>query len=362
MLNSFDQGRWNKIKEDARRWWAGDLGRPLIQVRLNDRQRPVAALPSQPFASFYPMSVPVEQIVDRWEDDLQATTFLGDAFPHVCPNFGPGVIAAFLGAELVNGQDTVWFHPQADVVVDQLQFGFDPDNPWYRRCCDLVTAAVQRWQGSVQCALTDLGGNLDILSSFRPGEQLVYDLVDRPEQVKRLTWQAHEMWWQYFEAFTALTRGLTPGYSAWAAILSDEPHYMLQCDFCYMIGPDMFAEFVMPELKASADRLSHAFYHLDGPGQLVHLEALLAVDSIKGIQWVPGAGAADVGHWPQVYQDISAAGKKIHLASNMCERPFEILDVLAEQLGRVDHIVYTVEADLSQRDLAMTMLRKYGVV
>jgi len=46
----------------------------------------------------------------------------------------------------------------------------------------------------------------------------------------------------------------------------------------------------------------------------------------------------------------------------MCERPFEILDVLAEQLGRVDHIVYTLKADLSQREPALKLLRKYGVI
>ena len=70
MLDSFDQDRWNKIKEDARRWWAGDLGRPLIQVRLRNRQRSAGAVPSHAFASFYPMSLPVEQIVDCWEEEL----------------------------------------------------------------------------------------------------------------------------------------------------------------------------------------------------------------------------------------------------------------------------------------------------
>jgi len=364
VAEDFDQARWAKIKEDARQWWADDLGRPLIQVRLKNAHttRCKPALPGHEFASFYPAAVPVEQIVDGWDHDLNHTMFLGDAFPHVCPNFGPGVIAAFLGATLVNGEDTVWFHSDKDTGISDLSFAFDAENPWYRRCCDLVTAATDRWQGRVQCALTDLGGNLDILSVFRPAETLIYDLYDNPADVKRLTWQAHELWWRYFEAFSALTKDVNPGYSTWAAILSEEAHYMLQCDFCYMMGPDMFDEFVKPELKASADKLVNAVYHMDGQGQLVHLDSLLDIESIKGIQWVPGAGALDVTHWYEVYRKITAAGKKIHIASNMCEHPLDILDVLLEQLGRVDHIVYHLDADVSQLTEVQGLLRKYGVM
>ena len=30
----FAGSRWAKVREDARLWWAGELDRPLIQVRL----------------------------------------------------------------------------------------------------------------------------------------------------------------------------------------------------------------------------------------------------------------------------------------------------------------------------------------
>ena len=358
MSDYLDQDRWTKIKDDSRRWWAGDLGRPLIQVRLKD---PTLS-PGHEFASFYPMTAPVEQILDHWDAALEATVFLGDAFPHVCPNFGPGVIAAFAGAQLVNGNDTVWFHPAEAIDMSCHRFVYEQENAWLKRCRDLVRAAMERWEGRVQCAFTDLGGNLDILSTFRPAEQLIYDLYDCPDQVKRLTWSAHDLWWRCFEEFESLMHRSNPGYSSWAAIFSEAPHYMLQCDFCYMIGPDMFAEFVQPELEATAKRLAHAFYHLDGQGQLVHLDSLLAMESIQGIQWVPGAGAPDVAHWPEVYEKITAAGKKIHIVSNMCEQPFEILDILKQQIGCLDHVVYCVDADVSQRKEAEAMLKRFGAL
>lgn len=33
----FEQSRWEKIREDAARWWAGELDRPLFYITRNDR-------------------------------------------------------------------------------------------------------------------------------------------------------------------------------------------------------------------------------------------------------------------------------------------------------------------------------------
>ena len=43
---------------------------------------------------------------------------------------------------------------------------------------------------------------------------------------------------------------------------------MLQCDFSYMISPNMFKRFVVPDLTACCDHLDYGFYHLDGKGEL----------------------------------------------------------------------------------------------
>ncbi len=354
----FTKSQWDKIRDDSNAWWAGTLNRPILQVRLTDRSKPVRDMHS--FQAFYPLDVPASAIVEDWESQLGRITYLGDGFPHVWPNFGPGVIAAFMGADLVNGNETVWFHPVEDKELKDLELDYLPENKWFNRVKDVVNSAIDRWQGGVQIGLTDLGGNLDILSSFRPSEKLLFDLYDCPDDVKRLTWRAHELWWRYFREIEAMLKGVNPGYSSWARIFSEKPHYMLQCDFCYMIGPDMFDEFVRPELAASSDKLDNAFYHLDGPGELPHLDSMLRIDSLKGIQWIPGAGTADNTSWPDVYRKISDAGKKIQIFSNHSEKPFdEILDTIGEQTGRIDNIVYNIDLDISQRNKVEKFLAKY---
>jgi len=362
MTIDFDQARWKKIKHDARKWWAGKLGRPLIQVRLKGRNpgREEPAIPFYEFTSFYNLSIPAEKIVDRWDYELCCTKFLGDGFPHVLPNFGPGVIAAFMGARLENGEDTAWFFFPEVVEIDRLNFKSTEQNIWFNRIKDIIKASHKKWNGLVQIGMTDLGENLDILSAFRPSENLLFDLCDHPEQVKRLTWEAHHAWWAYFEKFNELHQPLNPGYTCWAPIFSESPYYMLQCDFAYMIGPKMFADFVLPEIIASAERLENAFYHLDGPGQLPHLDLLLKVDSLKGIQWIPGDGAPDVSNWRDVYRRIYQAGKLTQIFHDQYQDGFDLLDILKEQVGSGDNVCYIIDGDISQEKEIRKMLEKYA--
>jgi 5-methyltetrahydrofolate--homocysteine methyltransferase len=328
----FSAERWAQIRATYRAWWAGELDRPIIHATCGGRdpQRPEPKLAAKGFMPMYDWeSVSPAEIVDRWDYDLSCRQFLGDAFPVVWPNFGPGVMAAFIGAEIGVGDDTVWFHPRAEREAADLDLTpASESGPWLERVRNLMAVAAERWQGQVQVAMTDLGGNLDILSTFRPAEQLLFDLYDCPDEVKRLTWEAHESWWHYFALLDKIIRETNPGYSTWSSFFSEQPHYMLQCDFCYMIGPDMFDEFVRPELAASCQKLANPFYHLDGPGQLAHLDSLLAIEALAGVQWVPGAGQPGCAHWPEVYRKIRGAGKKIQLFGSLAD-----LDAVATQLG-----------------------------
>lgn len=359
----FDVIRWQRTEQNYSEWWEGSLERPLISMTLKGYE-PVMLRPALPlygFTSFYGLETPAEQVVDTWQWSLEGQRYLGDAFPAVWPNFGPGVIAAFLGCELHASleSNTTWYHPTQTREAKDLELVLDVNNPWYRRVCDIMRVADERFGGMVQVGMTDIGGNLDILSSFRPSEQLLLDLYDCPEEVERLTWQAHERWWECFESLRT-AQPHNPGYTAWTPIFSKESYYMLQCDFCYMISPDMFDHFVKPELAASCRRLDHAFYHLDGPGQLPHLDSLLEIPELKGVQWVPGAGQPDITHWPEVYRKIHKAGKLIQCFTSQAENEFEALDVIADQLGTAKGIIMIGEADRAEEDKAHRLLERYG--
>ena len=364
MPTGFSSQRWEKVARNASAWWAGRLERPLVQVYVGgqDPGRPEPALPARGFTSHYEMSVPVEAIVDRWDYDLARTKCLGDGFPHVWPNFGPGMVAGFLGCRVHNTPATTWFEPPREAELDELEFAFDPDNVWLRRIEDLLRAAMQRWDGRVQVAMTDLGGTLDVLASFRPAERLLTDLYDHPARVEALTWQLHDLWWQYFEGLDAvLRRGGDPGYTAWTPLFSPTSSYMLQCDLSYMIGPQMFERFVLPELAATCRRLGNPAYHLDGPGQIPHVDLLTGIPELKAIQYVPTVSARDATQYPDLYRRIRAGGKLIQLFGNYSRLGLGLVDVLTEQLGDARGIAMIAWVDAAQEAEARAFLRRWGV-
>lgn len=362
MAIAFDEKRWERVKETSRAWWAGELDRPLIQIRLHggEADRPEPRVPGHGFFSFYNPSITAGQIIDRSDYDLSRQEFLGDAFPTAWANFGPGVLAAFLGAYLENGESTVWFKPDRERDLSELDFFLNRENEWLQRVSDIGRAAGDRWDGLVQFGVTDLGGALDVLSTFRPGELLLTDLHDDPEGVKARVWDLHKLWFEAYEYLHGELRPPNPGYTAWTPIFSQETYYMLQCDFCFMIGPEMFDEFVKPELAACCKRLANPFYHLDGPGELPHLDSLLTIDELKGVQWIPGAGAPGVESWPEVYRKIREAGKLVQLFGSQSAMNWRVLDVLAEQLGDARGICMIADAPVGERDEVMAFLKKYG--
>ena len=364
MAIDFSPQRWQRIKDSYGRWWAGDLERPLIPVVLGGRDpgrpEPAAPLLSQETCADFTWSP--EELIDRIDYKLSCQVFMGDAYPFFNMDcFGPGVAAAFLGARLDNSSGRVWFHPPEERAIEDIHFEYDPGNIWLQRIKAIYRAGMERWQGSVLMGMTDLGGTMDILSTFRPSEKLLLDLYDSPDEVERLMRECHEMWHRYFDELNAILRPVNPGYSDWSRIYSETPTYMLQCDFSYMIGPKMFGRFVLPELEASCKRLPHAFYHLDGVGQLPHLGSILQIEELDGVQWIHGDGKPDSGNWPEVFRTIQQGKKLIQVSSG----GFPALDKIQGQMGNLKGVHYLgfMWSDLPLGDevLIRSELHRYGI-
>ncbi len=332
MSIDFTAEHWERVRKTYDFWWSGALDRPVVPVELTGRDpgRPKPAAPLLSQATCHDLSIPAADLVDRIDYELSTKLFLGDAYPRVnLDAFGPGILAAMLGARLDNASGQVWFFPPDDKPLPELHFEYDPDNAWLRRIRKICRAAVERWEGRVLVGMPDLGGNLDILAAFRLPQRLALDLFDLPDEVKRLVGEAHETWHRVYCDLNEVLQAERFGYTDWAGIYSNVPCYMLQCDFSYMISPDMFDEFARPELVQTCARLTRAFYHLDGTGQLSHLDSLLAIEGLDGVQWVPGAGKKACACWPEVYQKIAAAGRKIQIIDGA----FETIETIAQQIG-----------------------------
>jgi hypothetical protein len=324
---NFSEADWERIERDYTAWWAGELERPLLVM---SGRKPGMEVPEfNRFLPNHPEKSP-EAVCDMLDQACRATQHFGDGFPWVFINFGPGVLAAFVGAKVHRRPETIWFEPSEPREIKDITLVFDPDSEVWQRVVAITQAAVDYWDGRMAVSHTDLGGNLDVVASLRSTERLLTDLIDEPEEVERLVWAVKDAWCESYDRLATIIRTKCRGTVSWAQNWSSRQSYMLQCDFCYMISPAMFRRFVQPELAAVCNTLDDAFYHLDGPGALPHLDALLEIESLKGIQWIPGAGQREAAEWPDVLRRIREGGKlcQIHCS------PEQALNVTRELGGR----------------------------
>ena len=358
----FDTRNFSKIKEDGQKFWDGNLKRPLIQTYLSGKEagRRVPLKTDSELLLFFDKNITCSDFVDVWEYKLSDLLFMGDAFPYVRPLLASSAMAVYIGCDYVVDANTIWFEPSKNVNIKDIEVRYDPENIWFRRTLDIYSTAIKRWNGSVQPVITNIGGVFDILAMIIPSEDIVYAMYDQPEQIKRLIWQIHNVWWQYYEDLSKVILQGSIGYmDFWLPIPCRKPSFILQSDFCCLLTEALFDEFVKPELEESCRRLEGAMFHLDGPGAIRHLDSLLSIDNLKVIQWVPGDGQKDVTEWPELYKKVRNAGKQIFITG---EGTRENFDKIVEHLGSAEGLCYLACGDVCEKDVFKKWLADYNVL
>lgn len=305
---AFTAERWQHVEREWTKFWNGEQDRPMVNIMgLTDPDLP----PVPEYRGFfpqYPLSMSAEEIVDIESRQLARMRWVGDAFPSRLMAFGPGSLSLYMGAVPEITADSVWFHPTAGSLAE-ISTRIDLESVWFRRVHAILDRALEAWGDAVQVIHSDVNCGLDILGALRGSEPLLFDFYDDPERVKELTLGITRAWKENFDFETQKILAHCRGTANWGGMFTRGTTYMLQCDFSYNLSPRFFEEYVVPDISALCDHLSDPFYHLDGKGALPHLELLLAIRKLKGIQWVPGAGQPDASEWLDVLAKIRQAGK-----------------------------------------------------
>ena len=306
----FSDADWQRLETDWTAWWNHELDRPLVVVEV-----PHLYNPKIEFTKEFMQEKTLDEMLDHYQSRLETTRFYGDAWPRWFPNFGPGIMAAFLGATVHFDEEssTIWYAPESEVKLSELHLEMDANNFWWQRIRNLTQAALDRWGDRVNLAHTDFTCNLDILASLCSSEKLLLALLDDPVEVQRLLSDIRALWKIYWDELYAIIRQSRRGTSYWAQLWSPKRYCMLQSDFSYMISPQMFEQFVLADIQELSEFLDFPFYHLDGVGQIAHLDMLLSIEQLKGIQWIPGAGQPPPEKWLSLLKRIRNAGKLCHV-------------------------------------------------
>ena len=320
---------WQQAQERMTAWWSGEIvDRVIIHVTA---PRPDTTGDDQwsNWSLVHNLTQP-ETVIQEFERHCRRTYFGGEAFPSLWINFGPGVMAAYIGAVARIREDTVWFEtPKAwDQVFASAKF--DPDNEWWKLTQEITAKVTEAAAGRFFVGITDLGGNLDIAASLRGTQDLVYDLKDHPDNVKAICQRTNQLWFRYYDRLRQIIHQKMAGTSSWMGIWSPQRWYPLQCDFAAMLSPRLFEEFALPYLAEQCRWLDHSVYHWDGPGQIPHLDLLLDVPELDGIQWTPGEGEPGCGSpkWFPLYKRIQEQGKLLVLIDRV--QKDEVEQLMAE--------------------------------
>jgi len=312
---------WEETKQRYMAWWAHEaLDRCALYVTAPKDGVARGVWPPRP-------SDPVQYWTDLdYMSKCRAVSFQtsywgGEAFPVWHPGYpGHTSIPAFLGCPTTLTFETGWWDPiLTGEDIDYQNLSIDKNGKWWKFALALLARENKEALGKAIPALVAFSGCGDTLAALRGTERLLYDVVERPDQVKAAEAYLMDMWCEVYEMFYNILKDTAEGSVSWGGFWSPGKTYMAQCDFSYMISPKMFQELFLPQIEKQTRYLDHTMYHLDGIGAFPHVPALCELPRLHGLQIVMGAGKSSPLQHLDLLKYIQSKGKNLELFLNVDE-------------------------------------------
>lgn len=305
---------WAEIRQRFNTWWQrSDSNSPLINlvVRLEEPSEAVEA--EKTFSDPSGLYLDVPEIILRRRNFYRRHQLMAEAYPQVSLDLGPGSLALYLGSEPGFARDTVWFNPCVDDISQWSELTYNPDNIWLKRHIKMFSLARSIVGDDWLLNMPDLIENMDTLAALRDTQELIFDMIDDPDLIKRKLAEVDAVYFQHFDRFYDLVSW--QGSNSFTAfnIWGPGRTAKLQCDFSALMSPAQFKEFVVPSLRSQCRQLDQSLYHLDGPDAIKHVPALMEIEELDALQWTCGAAQPDGAHdrWLPIYDQVKKAGKAL---------------------------------------------------
>jgi hypothetical protein len=258
-----------------------------------------------------------ERRIFAFKRHLNQVDYLGDCIPMFSPDFGPDQWAAFFGTGEFHFSEsnltTNWVDPIIEDWAKALPLGIDPANKAYRGVIDYAEYLAEQGQGQFLVGQIDAHSNADTLSALRGTERFLMDLYDNPNVIEKAMKDVRASYVPVHEEIKKAGKmGGERGYGHYG-FWSDKPFQVIQSDVICMLGQEHFRKFVMPALLEEFSCFPNAYFHLDGPGALRHLDDILAIPGYWILQWQPGDGQKPNWQWTEILLKAQAAGKAVHV-------------------------------------------------
>ncbi len=295
-------------------FWACDVtDRPLVTNITFPVDNPVP-VPQKRYDTLKDKWLDIDFRVKEISTNLHNKMFYADTLPIAKTNFGPEIFSAWCGCSYNFGETTAWSDPCVhDWEKDYDKAVLNMDHPLFRLLEDFTNKLLVEGKGHFITAMTDFHVGGDHLAALRDPSNLAMDMIENPDYVKRKLEDSQQEYFKVYDHFYNIIRSHNVPITTWMPLVSNEKYYVVSNDFSCMVSNKMFEEFFLDGIINECRFLDKSMYHLDGQSALRHLDMLLSIKELNGVQWVPGAGNEGFERWIPVYQKIQRAGKSIFI-------------------------------------------------
>ncbi len=313
---------WEETKERFLAWWNGEaIGRCALAVTAPKKDARDDLPPLPKAESVEEQWFDLDLVSERAERGLSRTYFGGEAIPIWSAGY-PGIasIPSFLGCPYILDLHTGWHDPiLTGEDIDYESLSIDTGCREYRYAFDVLRRGVEEAKGKALVSIGAFGGCGDTLAALRETQQLLFDCIERPEQVRAAEDFLMDQWCEVFDSFYEVIREADDGSTCWFALWSPGKFYSAHNDFSYNISPKMFREIFLPVIERQTEFLDHTVYHVDGINAFTHVDALCDLPRLQALQILPGAGKPSPIHYMDVLKKVQAAGKNLHISIPISE-------------------------------------------
>ncbi len=241
---------------------------------------------------------------------MENTYFGLDAYPNVALSIGPDLIPGIIGMELCYNETSEWVVHSDKPLSEFRGFPYSKDNFYYQTMKHIVEVYTEDAKnGDYIVGTVDMNTLMDGLAGLIGPEQLCYELLDNPDDVKRVMKDHLELFKDIYTQYYEITTRYQKGNTNWLSVYSEKPAYFISNDFEVMMSADAFDEFCREPIAEMARFCGRVLFHLDGENVVRHLPALNAIPELTGIQVQATPYQQSAAFWIPHIKTIQAAGK-----------------------------------------------------
>ncbi|OGV84698.1 MAG: hypothetical protein A2340_15295 [Lentisphaerae bacterium RIFOXYB12_FULL_60_10] len=304
---------WDRVQDRLTALWKGTLkGRPCISVVAPAGRKVEAPVRPEGLESFW---TDPDWNVRRTRHQIETTWWGGESIPSCLLMCG---WLQCLGGEPLYAEQTIWFKHLGMDFKRPPDFRMDTGNPSFRRheAAYVALATAAGWDDFLVGQPCVLPAN-DLLSMLMSTEDFLVALCDEPDWMQKAIVQGAQVQAAIRQHLADRIRSLHRfwyGCAGWMPFWAPEPFMATQSDVSCMLSPDMYEQFVVPELEVYGKVAPWMWYHLDGGDARQHVPRLLSLPYLRVLQYTPAPCEPPNGPGHLAfYRQVQKAGKIVHI-------------------------------------------------